>query len=427
MAVTGTAFAAENPLQQQIDKIIASPHLNGSIALCRLLRFLATEAVINPGVAMKEYRIATELFHRPSEFDPKLDSTVRVQTARLRSKLAEYYSGDGAADEVVVEMPKGSYLVTYHHKLAPAGTLAHPDLPSVPPREPLPIPEPERLSIRWRWGIGVALASLVVALAVAVILYSRAEQEIYAMLRAENVQPSDLATLRHFWTPMLHGAEAPIVIFSNAEFTGRPETGMRYLTATDSREGLLDHYTGVGEVVAVHELDHVFSALRLPLRVKRGRLLSLDDAKTHDLIFVGSSAENLALLDFPVSKDFVIRRAEEGPRRGDIAVVNVSPKKGAEALYMADRERPITDDYAVIAVQKNDNPSAPARILLAGTTTMGTEAAVEFACDPARIRELLGRVFGSSDADVRPFEAVLQVKVSKGVPVHSQILAVRSH
>src|SRR5580658_4072408 len=137
MAVTGTAFAAENPLQQQIDKIIASPHLNGSIALCRLLRFLATEAVINPGVAMKEYRIATELFHRPTEFDPKLDSTVRVQTARLRSKLAEYYSGDGAADEVVVEMPKGSYLVTYHHKPAldkptPADELAHPYSPSLP-------------------------------------------------------------------------------------------------------------------------------------------------------------------------------------------------------------------------------------------------------------------------------------------------------
>ena len=365
MAVTGTAFAAENPLQQQIDKIIASPNLNGSIALCRLLRFLATEAVINPGVAVKEYRIATELFHRPSEFDPKLDSTVRVQTARLRSKLAEYYSGDGAADDIVVEMPKGSYLVTYHHKPAPdkpapADGLAHSDSLS-PPLELPRAAEAEGLSVR-RWGIGVAFASLVVALVVAVILYSRAEQEISAMLRAENVQPSDLATLRHFWTPMLHGAEEPIVIFSNAEFTGRPETGMRYLTATDSREGLLDHYTGVGEVVAVHELDHVFSALRLPLRVKRGRLLSLDDAKTHDLIFVGSSAENLALLDFPVSKDFVIRRAVDGPRRGDIAVVNVSPKEGEEAQYMADRELPITDDYAVIAVQKNDNPSAPARI-----------------------------------------------------------------
>jgi hypothetical protein len=427
MAVTGPAFASDSPLQQQIEKIAASPQLNGSIALCRLLRFLATEAVTNPGVAVKEYRIATELFHRPSEFDPKLDSTVRVQTARLRSKLAEYYSAEGAADELVVEMPKGSYLLTYRYKSTPADELAHHADPASIPVAIRHAASQETLSARWRWGIGVVLALLVAALAFTVIQYNRAKQEIAAMLRAENVQPSDLETLRRFWTPMLHGPEEPIVIFSNAEFTGRPETGMRYLTPTDSREALLDHYTGVGEVVAVHELDHVFSALRLPLRVKRGRLLSLDDAKTHDLIFVGSSAENLALLDFPVSKDFVIRRVDDGPRRGDIAVVNVSPKEGEEARYLADRERPITDDYAVIAVQKNDNPSAPARILLAGTTTMGTEAAVEFACDPQRIRELLSRVFGSSEADLRPFEAVLQVKVSKGVPVHSQIVAARSH
>jgi hypothetical protein len=426
MAVTGPALASDNPLQQQIEKIAASSHLNGSIALCRLLRFLAAEAELNPGVAVKEYRIATELFHRPSEFDPKLDSTVRVQTARLRSKLADYYGGEGATDDVVVEMPKGSYLLTYHHKAVPADGLAHYDSPTFP-LEQGHVAEPERLSTAWRWGMGGAIALLVVALAVAVIQYNRAEQEIAAMLRAESVRPSDLATLRHFWGPMMHGPEEPIVIFSNAEFTGRPETGMRYLTATDSREGMLDHYTGVGEVVAVHELDHVFSALRLPLRVKRGRLLSLDDAKTHDLIFVGSSAENLALLDFPVSKDFVFRRVEDGPRRGDFAVVNVSPKAGEEIRYLADRAMPISDDFAVVALQNNDSPSAPARILLAGTTTMGTEAAVEFATDPARIRELLGRVSGSSDADVRPFEAVLHVKVSKGVPVHSQIVAVRIH
>jgi len=226
---------------------------------------------------------------------------------------------------------------------------------------------------------------------------------------------------------MLHGPEEPIVIYSNAEFTGRPETGMRYLTPTDSREAMLDHYTGVGEVIAVHELDHVFGALRIPLRVKRGRLLSLDDAKTHDLIFVGSSAENLALIDFPVSKDFVIRRAETGPRHGDVAVVNVHPKPGEEAEYFADQSRPLSEDYAVIALQKNDSPENPGRILLAGTTTLGTEAAVEFACDPARVRELLGLVSSSTDADIRPFEAILRVKVSQGVPVHSQIIAIRTH
>ena len=427
MAVTDSSVASGGgPLQLQIDKITSSPLLNGSEALCRLLRFLATEAVVNPGVAVKEYRIATELFHRPAEFDPKLDSTVRVQTARLRSKLAEYYNGDGSGDDVLVEIPKGSYLLSYHRKSA-AQDEPVAQTPSPQPADASIAPSQHLVRKGARLGFGVIVGSLVAALLFALIQYNRAEQEIRAILRAEGIQPGDRETLRHFWTPMLHGPEEPIVIYSNAEFTGRPETGMRYLTPTDSREAMLDHYTGVGEVIAVHELDHVFGALRIPLRVKRGRLLSLDDAKTHDLIFVGSSAENLALIDFPVSKDFVIRRAETGPRHGDVAVVNVHPKQGEEAEYFADQSRPLSEDYAVIALQKNDSPENPGRILLAGTTTLGTEAAVEFACDPARVRELLGLVSSSTNADIRPFEAILRVKVSQGVPVHSQIIAIRTH
>ena len=86
------------------------------------------------------------------------------------------------------------------------------------------------------------------------------------------------------------------MIFSNAEFAGRPETGMHYFNAvSDKGQQILDHYTGVGEVLGIHELDRVFASLHHGLRVKRGRLLSLDDAKNNDLIFVGSPSENLSL------------------------------------------------------------------------------------------------------------------------------------
>ena len=55
------------------------------------------------------------------------------------------------------------------------------------------------------------------------------------------------------------GAEEPWVIFSNAAFIGRPETGMRYYNSRqDSKATVYDHYTGVGEVLAVHSLDDVF-------------------------------------------------------------------------------------------------------------------------------------------------------------------------
>ena len=53
-----------------------------------------------------------------ADFDPQHDSTIRVQAGRLRLKLAEYYSTEGAQDTLVVEMPKGTYVVSFHNRAA---------------------------------------------------------------------------------------------------------------------------------------------------------------------------------------------------------------------------------------------------------------------------------------------------------------------
>ena len=96
------------------------------------------------------------------------------------------------------------------------------------------------------------------------------------------------------------------MIFSNGAFVGRPETGMRYFDpARDSAKEILEHYTGVGEVLAIHALDHTFGLLHRQIRVKRGSLLSLDDVKSTTRIFVGSPAENLTLREIPSTQDFV--------------------------------------------------------------------------------------------------------------------------
>src|SRR6266853_200396 len=41
---------------------------------------------------------------------------VRVQAGRLRSKLAEYYASEGAEDQILVEMPRGNYALTFHDR-----------------------------------------------------------------------------------------------------------------------------------------------------------------------------------------------------------------------------------------------------------------------------------------------------------------------
>ena len=104
----------------QIDRLANSHSLHGSESLCKLLRYLAKHALDHPGLPIKEYQIATEVFGRSDDFDPQVDSMVRVQAGRLRQKLSEYYNSDGVEDPLVVELPKGTYLLSFHHKAATA-------------------------------------------------------------------------------------------------------------------------------------------------------------------------------------------------------------------------------------------------------------------------------------------------------------------
>src|SRR3974377_1609407 len=73
-----------------------------------------------PGTQRKESQIASGVFGRQPDFDPQLDSFVRVQAGRLRAKLAEYYSSEGVSDPVVVELPKGSYALAVHERTTAA-------------------------------------------------------------------------------------------------------------------------------------------------------------------------------------------------------------------------------------------------------------------------------------------------------------------
>src|SRR5882757_3977225 len=116
MAVTQTLGIGREQCFQQIDKLIKSHSLHTSESLCKLLRYLAEHSLDHPGIALKEYQIATEVLGRSAGFDPQNDSTVRVQAGRLRIKLAEYYAHEGQEDPILVELPKGSYSLTFHER-----------------------------------------------------------------------------------------------------------------------------------------------------------------------------------------------------------------------------------------------------------------------------------------------------------------------
>ena len=404
---------------KQIDLLVGSSALHGSESLCKLLRYLAKHALDQPGAPLKEYQIATEVYGRRPDFDPQLDSTIRVQAGRLRGKLAEYYGSEGANDPILVELPKGTYVLQFHRravgdaKSLPAGSNGR-------PRE-------ESRAVGTSQAGTIAIVSLCVLLAASlgVIAWLWNSRKTVETALPKETQPAP-AEFREFWKPFLTGSEEPWLIFSNAAFVGRPETGMRYYNSSqDSNRQIWDHYTGVGEVLAVHELDQVFAMLHRQMRVKRGSLFSLDDVKNHDLIFLGSPSENLTLMEIPSTREFVFQRLADGPRKGDLAIVNVHPQAGESRVFVASpSSSPMTEDYAVIGFLPGLDP-ARSVMIFAGTTTFGTQAAVEYVCRQDSLKQLLSRLSVSTAGELKPFEALLRVKVARGVPVEAELLAVR--
>lgn len=420
MAVTHIFAVGREQCFQQIEKLTKSHSLHSSESLCKLLRYLAEHSLDHPGIALKEYQIATEVLGRPAGFDPQSDSTVRVQAGRLRVKLAEYYSQEGVDDPIVVEIPKGSYALTFHLRTAkgtpqPAATLVVEN----PEKKIESLPSTRA----WAIVIVVLLVLLASSFITSAILLS---QRSHVPAGTAGATPVPLV-YQIFWNHFVDSSQQPWVIFSNGSFVGRPETGMRYYNPeSDSHAFILDHYTGVGEVLAIHQLDHVFYLFNRQLRVKRGALFSLDDAKNNDLIFVGSPSENLTLADIPGTKDFVFQRLDSGPRKGDLAVVNVHPLPGEPKTFEGTpANRPTTEDYSVVSLLPGLDPSHSI-LILAGNTTFGTQAAVEYVCREDSLAQLLRRLNVSKVSDLKPFEALLHVNIVHGVPVTTELVSVRS-
>jgi len=115
----------------------------------------------------------------------------------------------------------------------------------------------------------------------------------------------------------------------------------------------------------------------------------------------------------------------DGPRRGDLEIANLNPRAGEEKSFLGSKTVPISEDYALLALIPGRN-AGRWMMILAGTTTIGTQAAVESVCRERDLQELISRIGVPRGGRVPPFEAVLHIDVKGGVPVGSQVVAVHA-
>jgi adenylate cyclase len=110
-------------IRNELDRILASETFTTAGRHSRLLRYVVERTLAGEGDQLKEYVLGTEVFDRATSYDPRLDSIVRVEVRRLRSRLEEYYRGPGCADPVAITIPRGSYVPMFEPRtggVAPA-------------------------------------------------------------------------------------------------------------------------------------------------------------------------------------------------------------------------------------------------------------------------------------------------------------------
>ena len=100
----------------QLRRILNSAPIMNSSVLTQFLNFVVSETLAGRGDNLKEYTIGVQALKKDPDFNPQIDSIVRIHAGRLRRALKEYYYEIGQADPIIIEIPKGSYSPVFTFK-----------------------------------------------------------------------------------------------------------------------------------------------------------------------------------------------------------------------------------------------------------------------------------------------------------------------
>lgn len=96
-------------VNQHLDKALSSPLFRKAERQSRFLRFVVDAALQSSEATIKEFDIAVAVYDRRTDYDPRTDPIVRVEAARLRARLREYYEVT-PPEGIRIDIPKGGYV-----------------------------------------------------------------------------------------------------------------------------------------------------------------------------------------------------------------------------------------------------------------------------------------------------------------------------
>jgi tetratricopeptide (TPR) repeat protein len=141
----------------QLGRILSDKRFAGAERTARFLRYVVERTLAGAASEIKEIVIATDLYERSIDYDPKVDSVVRVEASRVRSKLATYYQEQGSSDPILITIPKGSYVPQFERREPMPSAVETSVVATFPEIAPQPAP----VDVARRWSLASLLPWIV--------------------------------------------------------------------------------------------------------------------------------------------------------------------------------------------------------------------------------------------------------------------------
>jgi hypothetical protein len=100
----------------EVELLLSSRTFTRTNNLGRFLSFVCEKYFEGATSEIKEYCIAVQALGRPPDFDPQVDTVVRVIAHNLRKRLEIYYASEGADHPVQICLPPGHYVPQFVHR-----------------------------------------------------------------------------------------------------------------------------------------------------------------------------------------------------------------------------------------------------------------------------------------------------------------------
>jgi len=414
---------------QLVQRIISSPPFQKGTRLRDLLQFITEQSIHGNAHELTEQYIGNALFHKPSDYSPLEDSSVRVHARQLRLKLHEYFNEEGRNEPLILDIPKGSYAPVFRTVLKTA------DLPPAVVSTAIPV-------VAWRRRATVPWVLCGILTLVCAVLS-------YRVITHRTVSAvSGTAPLSWPSSQIFDARHQTIIVVADSNYgmsrilASQPGSLDQYLrrdfvrSTTVSKIGEADSrlseyisnstLTSFADVADVVSLFKMAGTLQSQVSVRYPRDLRMRDLDHNNYIFIGSPGSNpwVTLLQDKLN----FRESETIVGKSAKVFLNKNPLPGEQTQYEGLRwTGTMGEDYATISLLPNATHDGSV-LAFQGLQQEGTEAAGRFLADEENRRQLMSALGISAAESLSQniwFEALIRSRTVSGAPNSTTLVAAR--